>query len=343
MRRLLFVIAFTAAACLQDRAALALDGSVVSTSGGTAVADAKIDVEVSDVLKPDVAATDRDGRFLIEMHRHFSDDERDTYGVTLTVQADGFMPVTRVFQIPERGRFDQLAGLRIEMVPVAGGATLSDEEKAAVSEQVTQQGYALYLLPFDMDHPDGPETFDLHDFAGALRRSIVPHIQALPVADPPQDLTIRPIAIEVGTNDAERIMAYGLYLKGLAMVTGEMFIEPNQDGTQVELSSSFQIVPQVEGYGPGSLFVDDLIPAEAGSASRLARKISPFWKMASVLAIGVHEYKQAMAGAPADQAALRRIRTYLAAQKAEARADMQTFVRQLDRLISRIDGELTGS
>ena len=79
------------------------------------------------------------------------------------------------------------------------------------------------------------------------------------------------------------------------------------------VSSTFLVVPQLEGGGAPVLYVDDDIPADRLASPRLYQHLSKLWGRSTVLALALSEFDRAKGKGdrPGDKDALKRIAKYL--------------------------------
>ena len=84
--------------------------------------------------------------------------------------------------------------------------------------------------------------------------------------------------------------------------------------------------------------MDDTVPPDRVASPRLYKYLSKAWGRSTVLAIGVSEYRQALAAH--DKATLKRISQYLRSERKDAGPGDELLVSELNILIGAVDKEL---
>ena len=155
-------------------------------------------------------------------------------------------------------------------------------------------------------------------------------------------MTLKLLALKQ-VNDLDRLRAYGSYLNALGVISGYGAVEPVSGGARsLGVSSTFLVVPQLEGGGAPVLYVDDDIPADRLASPRLYQHLSKLWGRSTVLALALSEFDRAKGKGdrPGDKDALKRIAKYLQAERANAGPGDEALASEVKSLLDAVGKEL---
>ena len=231
--------------------------------------------------------------------------------------------------------------VNVQLDPTSGSAALDSGEKETLNKYAAAPGSTpLFLIPYSFTGIPaiGPKNVN-EQLRANLERVIVTHLQAAAVGGS-QAISMKLLPVDQGSGiDIDRMRAYGTYLNALGVITGYGAVEPATGGSpSLSVSSTFLVVPQADKVGAPVLYVDDEVPVDSVASPRLYKYLSKLWGRSTVLALGVSEYRQAVANR--DKQAHKRIRKYLQAERAGAGPGDEALVSQLNVLIEAVDQEL---
>ncbi len=306
----------------------------VTARNGTPLADVRVQVEIRHVAT--ARSTDAQGHFEVDAGTLFPANElRDVDRVMIELSKPGFQAVNKLVRVVAG---EAPAVVNVQLDPTGGSAALDATEKETLSRYVAAPGTApLFLVPYSLSGISGdPNT--LNDRLRAnLERVIVVHLQAADLAA--SGMVSLKLLPATATNDIDRLRAYVAYLKALGVITGYGAVEtPSGGSATLDVSSTFLVIPDVPPLTQPVLYVDDDLPADRVTSPRLYQSLSKLWGRTAVLALGLSEFDAARTAG--DKAALKRIRTYLQAERAGAGPGDETLLSQLGALIDAVDKEL---
>jgi hypothetical protein len=308
----------------------------VTARGGTPLADVQVQVEIRTVKN--AASSDAQGQFHFDAAALFPPGElRDADRLMLKFSKPDFLPVNKLIRITPG---QAPAPVAVQLDPTGGSAALDAAEKDTLNRYTAAPGSApLFLIPYSLTGVAGADPKNVNEMLRAnLERVIVTHLQASAVgATPAVSLKLLPVS---QSGDIDRMRAYGSYLNALGMITGYGNVEPTAGGAgTLGVWSTFLVVPQADAVGaPPVLYVDDEVPADRVLSPRLYTYLSKLWGRSTVLALGVSQFRQARASH--DKEALKRIRTYLQAERANVGPGDESLVSELNALLAAVDKEL---
>lgn len=263
-----------------------VSGTVIERGSGAPLADVAIEVVVSGKNRRIQQPTGADGRFSFALSPLFSTDDLDTEILYLRFNKAGYMPHVFSRRTRTRGVFD-VSNVRIAMDPVR-----ADESQAVAEANGTKR---IFHAPYDLYAGQG-DSRELLDQLNArlprhLRRGIVTHLQGLRL---PADVTIDELPAEVPGQDSVAVRRFARQQDALAVIQGEAELIDEGGQQIVELASEYRIVPDLPDFKPGTLHVDDLIPAEEIRPSRLSKSLSQIWGGSTVFAMALQEVHKAL-------------------------------------------------
>ena len=323
----------------------AVDGRVAFGPGDTPVVGATVSVEYGAKLRQAAATTDGNGRFRLDLATLFPGYVARLPDVTLGFAKPDHEPVVRILPCAPAGDVD-CRDLLVRMPRLAGGAALSDGERALLDPLRRPGGTTIFLMPYLIGGDAGTGDVDLDILAWSLHRIINTGLQESafnsddPLLEPPPEIGITTITdLAVKRSDTERLRQIGEFVEALAIVGGFGLPAGTAQPDTVRLSSHYFVVPELPRFRTGTLFIDDQVPAARLNSPDLYEQLSDNWALHTLLALSIRQIRTASAGR--DAAALRQVHGRLVAKRAEYGADEQAKVRPLSRLIAIVDGELT--
>jgi hypothetical protein len=312
-----------------------VSGRVLDGATGAGLGGVRVAVELAgsgrSVALP--APTDPAGSFSFDPARLFTAQERDTEGLALSFSRDGYGTLTKVKRLPARGDFG-LGALEFKLQPAAspaGGATCADADRLLPLR--SQEGRTLFVVPYELQTSERSREFN-DRLLLTLKRRIQTHLQELNVESGVADVGLRSLPEKVAAADTETIRACGGTLNALAVAAGTV----TASGSEVEVATEYVIIPALPRYRPGSLSIDDRIPAAGLSASALSRRLDALWGRGTLLALAVAEAKSALDAR--DRPRLERARSWLVAERAQTGQGNEALVQSIADLLRHIDEEL---
>lgn len=321
-------------------AAATVSGRVVDSVSGSGLAGVVLRVEISGRSWDPPNPTGASGDFSLDLTEAFPVDALDTDALFISLSKPGYRPVTRIMRARQRGNLD-FRGVEIDLGRVAGSDGLATEERTRVNQFRSSSGRTLFLLPYELDSEAASSTLNRR-LPFHLKRGINTHLQSLQVEDPPQDIGVEQLPLQVSATNTEKVRDYGVALNALAVVSGQGGIIPTpSEGKRVEVASEFLIIPELPGVQLQTFYVDDSFPEHALRSGRLFERLQALWGGNTVLAVAVLETNQALAAQPKDIPALERTRAYLLAERRQLGPGNAAVVKQINILLARIEQELT--
>lgn len=311
-------------------------GRVQDQATGAALAGVRVVVELSgsgrSVALP--ATTDAGGSFTFDPAQHFSAQERDTEGLSLSLSKDGYRRLTKVRRLPGRGDF-RVGALEFRLEPLAASPGQACADEGRLLPLRSQEGRTLFVVPYEVGPSERSREFN-DRLLLTLKRRIQTHLQELNLEAGVGDVGLRSLPEKLAAADTERIRACGGAVNALAVAAGT--VTPSAAGSEIEVASEYVIIPSVSSYRPGSLSIDDRIPLEGLTASGLSRRLDALWGRGTLLALAVVEAREALAGR--DRARLEKARSWLVAERAQTGAGNETLMQSIADLLRLIDQEL---
>lgn len=304
----------------------------IAARNGTPLADVQVQVEIRRVQ--DAGSSDAQGGFKFDAGALFSKSElRDGGALMLRFSKPGFSPANKLVRIADQPSIT----IKVQLDASGGSAALAPAEKQTLDKYAAAPGGApLFLIPYSLSGVAADAKNVNETLRANLERVIVTHLQASAVGSA-SAVSLKLLPIEQ-VSDIERLRSYGSYLNALGMITGYGAVEGESGARSLDVSSTFLVVPQAGASGAPILYVDDALPADSVASPRLYKHLSKLWGRSTVLALGVNQYRVALAAS--DKEALKRVRAYLQAERSGAGPGDEALVSQLSSLIQTIDREL---
>jgi len=317
-------------------------GAVFTGPDRIPVGGVEVDLEVAGHFTPVAATSDAAGRFSARVTLPRA--PTDAVTVNARYRKDGFDPLQPVVRCtPGAARACPLDP--VALIPTAGIATLTPEEKQVLEGLRSAEGRTLYLLPYQV-LPSGPTAphIDGNFLAASLRTAIATRLQELD-ADPavfdyePLDpVGLMPLPAPIAAATSEKAKAVGEKLNALGVITGTGLTQAGAGGTVVDMTSSFVIMPTDEAQSRTLLVHDQNMPAALLSSAELSQRLSPLWGQSTLLAICRQELGRAHA--TRDRSRLERLRAYLVAERSRTGRDEGMKLADLEKLLRQVDREL---
>ena len=330
---ILLLAAGATASALPGRAgAQALSGTVVA--GGSGRGDVSVVAE-ADGRPVAQLKTEPDGRFKVDFSPH--PKARD---FTVTFSLAGFRKDVRLL---DRSTLDR--PLQVTLVPTTGPAAIPPEDEQKLKSLVTSVGTGpLLFVPYNLPAGAGqPDAASLNErLRVQLQRLIVTHVQIAATSTEARDISLTKASVDAG-NDLARLRAVGQFVNALAVVSGIGF--GVGDGVsapkEIELASTFVIIPQGEWFDPPLLSIVDTVPSDQVGRAALDQKMSRMWGRATILALASRDLKgvQALKG-PERKTQLQKIQRYLIAERANVGAADELGAAKLKELVEIVSREL---
>jgi len=330
---LILVLAAVTTAILPVRVrAQTLSGTVVSGGSGRGGASVVAEADGRPVAQ---LKTEADGSFRIDFSPY--PNARD---FTVTVSLQGFRKDVRLLDRPALGR-----ALQVTLVPMTGPAAILPEDEQKLRSLVTPVGTGpLVFIPYDL--PTGAGQGDAVALNERLRvqlqRLIVTHVQIAATSTEARDISLTKASVAAG-NDLSRMRAVGQFVNALAVVSGTGFGvgDGASASKEMELASSYVIIPQGEWFDPPLLSIVDTVPSDQVGRISLDQKMSRMWGRATILALAARDLKtvQSLKGEER-RTLLQRIQRYVIAERANVGAADELGAAKLKELVEIVAREL---
>ncbi|USG62425.1 carboxypeptidase-like regulatory domain-containing protein [Sneathiella marina] len=317
-----------------------LEGIVLDSKSGQPVQGVTIRVNASGQELELLHPTGADGSFTIRLPELFSDDQLDTWSLALTFSAPNYGPRTQVRRSQTRGVFE-FPRMSILLEPTSGIWNLPAGLRQQLQALKSTDGNALFVAPYIISEEVKqrlPANFaKILNFN--IRRGISTHLQSLDLEKIPEDVSILALPLELEQSNAAQLRVIGAELNALALVGGLGSIGQDTGGTPVtELSTEFIIIPELTGFNPGTIYIDDQLIGIPLNPTTLYKGMDELWGRNTVLAISALETKRGLSNNDKDKLML--ARSYLVAERAEIGGDNTVLLRQINTLIAYIDENL---
>jgi hypothetical protein len=230
--------------------------------------------------------------------------------------------------------------LEIVLEPLTGSGAISDAERRLWDPNRTSSGNGpLLFVPYSLSGGAAEQATDINArLAFQLQRLIGTRLQAvLPDAEEAR-VELKAVAFTM-VADPERLRTFGEYVNALGVVSGLGIGDHGAAGETYELSSLFVIIPRSGQFEPPELWINDApIPAASIGRASLDAKLSKDWGRAAIVALATRDLKSAETLQASERAeALRKIRRYLIAERADVGRDEGQSAAVLQQLIALVD------
>jgi hypothetical protein len=309
-------------------------GRVVDQASGAPLTGVRVSVELSRRSVTLPAPTDAGGRFGFDPARHFTTEERDTDGLSLVLEKEGYRSSTKVRHLAKRGDF-RIGPLEIRLEPQASPVAGTCDEEEALRHLRSSEGRTLFIVPYEVGSAERSQEFN-DRLLQTLNRRIRTHLQELNLELGVGDVGLRSLPGKLTPADTEKIRACGGAVNALAVAAGR--VTPVGTGADVAVESEYVIIPSLPHYRPGSLSIDDRLPMGELTASGLSRRLHSLWGRGTLLALSVAEAKDALAAR--DFGRLEKARAWLIAERAQTGPGSETLMQSIAELLRLIDAEL---
>lgn len=299
--------------------------------GAGPIAGASIGVEVNGVARSGPGSS-ANGSFALDLTQLYARSVPGSADLLLQFSAPGHFTQARSMRVAQAAA----APLTIALLADSGGGTLSADDQQKLAPFVNASGSnALMLMPYDL-----PADLSTPKLAERLRfnieRLVVTYVQGAWVADPPS-VAVRLMPLS-GAQDQDRLRAIGRHVNALAVVSGN---GERVTANDLAISSSYVIPPQTGPVKPLVAFVDDRIPASQLSSPELHRQLNRLWGRVTILAMAVRDLNAAPTTGTPRTDALKHVRAYLVAERANTGPLNAEFTGEIDRLLAMIAREVT--
>jgi hypothetical protein len=279
--------------------------------------------------------SDADGRFKVDFSPY---PKAQDFTVTFSLQ--GFRKDVRLL---DRAALER--PLKVALVPMTGATAIPAEDEQKLKSLVTLVGTGpLVFVPYSL--PAGAGQVDAvalnERLRAQLQRLIVTHVQLAATSTDIHNISLTKASVDAG-NDLSRLRAVGQFVNAIAVVSGIGF--GVGDGVsapkEIELASSYVIIPQGDWFDPPFLSIVDTVPSDQVGRFALDQKMSRMWGRATILALAARDLKavQALKGEER-RTLLQRIQRYVIAERANVGAADELGAAKLKELVEIVAREL---
>jgi hypothetical protein len=280
-------------------------------------------------------STGTDGHFSLPL-----DAAKATSDLSLSFAKSGFRPQTRLLSVATASA----KALDVVLEPLTGQRAISDAERAQWEPQRTAAGNGpLIFVPYSLHDGTPAQAAELNSrLPFQLQRLIVTRLQSILPDDVVAQVALKPVTFAIAT-DLERLRTFGEYVNALGVVSGQGIADSNPTGATIEFSSIFLIIPHSSQFEPPGLWInDEPVPAASIGRVSLDPKLSKDWSRAVVVALASRDLKNVEALPPPERAtALRKIRSYLTAERADVGSNEGKSAAALQQLITLVNKAMT--
>lgn len=280
-------------------------------------------------------STDSAGRFSLPL----GTGARATSDLLLSFTKKGFRQENRSLTVGAA----TAKPLDVVLLPLAGAGAITDADRKLLDPHRTLAGIGpLMFVPYTLTGgalAGNADELNLR-LRAQLQRLILTHVQtALPDADT-RAISLTPLNVTAAT-DLERLRTFGEYVNALAVISGLGIGEGSGGAQKFEFSSNFVIIPRTNTFEPPVLTIVDIVPAASVGRVSLDQHMSREWGRATVIALAVRDLKAAQSlSPPARQNALKQVRRYLIAERANVGANEAVSARKLQQLLDQVNQDL---
>lgn len=233
--------------------------------------------------------------------------------------------------------------LDILLEPLTGQGAISSAERALWDPQRTAAGNGpLMFVPYSMG-PDAAQAADLNSrLQFQLQRLIVTRLQSVLPPEKESQVALKPVTFNLA--DEDRLRTFGEYVNALGVVSGRGIGDSSAAGATIEFSSMFLFIPHSSQYEPPGIWYINEAPVPTASVGRVSldAKLSKDWGRAVIIALATRDLKNAEALPQAERAAaLRKIRSYLIAERADVGSNEMQSAAALKQLIDLVNKAVT--
>lgn len=248
-----------------------VSGRILTGTPEQPLAGVGIEVQASGTTRRLDQTSSADGAFRFDLDTLFTPQALDTEILNVIFSKPGFRSYVFSRRTRQRGVFS-IGALQIRMEAInaepAPGPGTGDGEQL---RRIFHGDYALF------GEDDSPERLleQLNErLPRHLRRGIVTHLQRLHL---PADVTIDALPGELQSADSVAMRRFAREQDALAVIQGEAeLVGADGDGV-IEMASEFSVIPDLPEFHPGTLHIDDVIPADEIRPTRLSKQLSETW------------------------------------------------------------------
>lgn len=261
-----------------------------SGAGGKPLADVSIDIVLSGKTRELAQPTGVDGSFHAELDALFSAQDLDTEILYIRFTKPGYLPFVFNRRTQRRGVF-AVDDLEVRLEAAAAPPTYASTGSAADEGDLRRIYHAAYAL-YGGDAQGADSLKVLNErLPRHLRRGIITHLQQLHL---PVNVSVDELPGEVQQADSVALRAFARKENALAVIKGEAEWVTEDGAAVVEMASEYRVIPELPEFRPGTLHVDDRIPADQMRPSRLSRNLSKTWGGSTVFALALYETQEAL-------------------------------------------------
>jgi len=321
--------------CIDVKAEPVAGRVLESNAAGQSLAGVAIDIVLSGTTRKLEQPTGADGSFRADLADLFSAQDLDTEILYIRFTKPGYLPFVFNRRTQHRGVFG-IDDLEVRMEAAAAPQTDAGTVSAAHEDDLRRIYHAAYAL-YGGDAQGSGMLNQLNErLPRHLRRGIITHLQQLHL---PVNVSVDELPGEVQQADSVALRAFARKENALAVIKGEAEWL-TEDGIQmVEMASEYRVIPELPEFKPGTLHVDDRIPADQMRPSQLSRNLSKTWGGSTVFALALYETQEALRETDdaRRQARLERAEQILKAQERDLPADdiLKQQIQDLAGFIAR--------
>lgn len=310
-------------------------GQVLDSAAGQPLADVTIDIVLSGTTRTLTRPTGPDGRFRAELADLFAPRELDTEILYMRFTRPGYRPFVFNRRTSRRGVFG-VDDLQVRLEAAAAAPDAVSTTVAADAADMRRIFHAAYALYGDDASGSGVLGQLNERLPRHLRRGIITHLQELHL---PVNVSLDELPDELQQADSLTLRAFAQRQDALAVIKGEAELIDEGGSRVVEMASEYRVIPELPELRPGTLHVDDSIPAEQVRPSQLSGKLSKTWGGSTVFALALYETREALREHDAAQRLVRleRAQQILKAQEKDLPADdiLRQQIQDLAGLIEK--------
>ncbi|MCP5312952.1 MAG: carboxypeptidase regulatory-like domain-containing protein [Chromatiaceae bacterium] len=310
-----------------------VSGRILTGTPEQPLAGVGIEVQASGTTRRLDQASSADGAFRFDLDTLFTPQALDTEILNVIFSKPGFRSYVFSRRTRQRGVFS-IGALQIRMEAINAEPAPGPGTGDADGEQLRRIFHGDYALFGEDDSPERLLEQLNERLPRHLRRGIVTHLQRLHL---PADVTIDALPGELQSADSVAMRRFAREQNALAVIQGEAeLVGADGDGV-IEMASEFSVIPDLPEFHPGTLHIDDVIPADEIRPTRLSKQLSETWGGSTVFAMALDETRRAIHETdPAKRRErLQRAEQFLKAQQRDLPAD-DILKQQIEDLVAFI-------
>ena len=315
-------------------------GVVLDEKSSEKISGVEITLQVKGILKSNLAATQSNGRFDLDLNQIFPEADLKRRSIMLIFHKAGYNQTNIVLNTEsDMENWDQL---EIRLIKPLEIEKLSKKQREEIEKHVSEKGKTLFLFPYHLEK--ATESLQLKMFAQNLLDNITASLRTTVQAAPGVEMDVSietPSDIDITSTNIERHYQIGAALNALAMISGIGELSSDEDGKQeIYLRSNYVTIPAVASIRTGNVTIKDQFPARLLNSLRLSEYLNRYWGHHTALAICVQEFHQAMTPSK-NKAQLGEVEKLIVASRSQLSGDNPALEDQFDRLLKIVIKEST--